>query len=287
MKDRIKVLSAMLIWGSLGLVVRAIDLPSVQIVLWRAILGGCFLLALVLLRKEPIDKAALKKNLLLLLFSGGVMGMGWVLLFESYRYTTVSAATLVYYCAPVLVMVAAPFVLKEKLTWTKMVGVAASMAGMVLIGGAGAGGIDPARGVACAFGAAIFYAAVLLMNQFVHGLSGIVTTLVQLVGAGIIMLVYVTVTGTADWSIPTGIGLAALLTVGFLHTGIALSMFFSALRNLPAQTTALLSYLDPASALFFSAVFLHEALGLPQLAGAVLILGGAAFGELYRSKSRV
>jgi drug/metabolite transporter (DMT)-like permease len=36
-------------------------------------------------------------------------------------------------------------------------------------------------------------------------------------------------------------------------------------------------YLEPLSALFFSAAFLGEGLGLVQIVGAVLILGGAAF----------
>lgn len=287
MKERIKVLTAMLIWGSLGLVVRQINLPSAQIVLWRAILGGGFLFLLLLMRREPVDKKMLQKSLPLLLCSGGVMGLNWVLLFEAYRYTTVSAATLAYYCAPVIVTLAAPIVLKEKLTWPKLLGVCGAMAGMVLIGGAGAGGQNPAKGILCGLSAAAFYAAVMLMNKFVKGLSGLVTTVVQLFGAGVVMLVYITVTGTADWSIPTGAGLVCLITVGFLHTGVALWMFFSALRVLPAQTSALLSYIDPASALVFSALFLHEPMGPAQIAGAVLILGGAAFGELYKSKNKI
>lgn len=284
MKDKLKVIAAMLIWGSLGLVVRNIDLPSAQIVLWRAILGGAFLLVVLLAGREKPNIAALKRNLPLLLCSGAVMGLNWALLFESYRYTTVSAATLSYYCAPVMVMLAAPFVLKEKLTAAKAVGVVMAMAGMVLLAGSGAGGTDPVRGVICGLAAAAFYATVMLLNKFVTGLSGLVATLVQLAGAGVVMLAYVTISGSANWTLPQGKGLAALLMVGVLHTGVALWLFFSALRTLPAQTSALLSYIDPASALFFSAVFLNEQLGLAQLAGAALILGGAAVGELYRKK---
>lgn len=279
-----KMAVSMLIWGSLGLVVRAIPLESAQIVLWRAILGGSVMLVLFLLRKEKPRPGVLRRNLPLLLCSGAVMGGNWAFLFEAYRYTTVSAATLAYYCAPVLVMLAAPVLFKEKLTAPKLAGTAMATLGMVLVAGGGFGGADPVRGVLCGLAAAVMYASVMLMNKFMRGLSGVETTLFQLVGAGIVMVLYVQLTGAGFGALPGGPGLAALLTVGLVHTGLALWLFFSALRVLPAQTSALMSYLDPASALLFSGLFLQEQLSAGQLLGAALVLGGAALGELLPAR---
>ncbi|WP_313770619.1 DMT family transporter [Bacillus sp. S/N-304-OC-R1] len=60
--------------------------------------------------------------------------------------------------------------------------------------------------------------------------------------------------------------------------------YFSSIGRLPVQSVSILGYLEPLSALVFSAAILGEKLSLVQLVGAVLILGGAAYGELFRSK---
>ncbi len=54
--------------------------------------------------------------------------------------------------------------------------------------------------------------------------------------------------------------------------------------RLKAQTIALLSYIDPISALFFSALILNESLSTAGLVGAVMILGAAIVSELERKK---
>ena len=69
-----------------------------------------------------------------------------------------------------------------------------------------------------------------------------------------------------------------------MNTGLAYYMYFSALQKLPAQTSSLISYIEPLTALMVSAVFLGERLGAVQLLGAALILGGACLGELKLKK---
>ena len=77
----------------------------------------------------------------------------------------------------------------------------------------------------------------------------------------------------------------AAITEGYaFHTGFAYLLYFSAMAELPSQTIALLGYIDPVSALIFSAALLGERLSPVQLLGAALVLGGAAFGELWQKK---
>ncbi len=63
--------------------------------------------------------------------------------------------------------------------------------------------------------------------------------------------------------------------LGIFHTGIAFWLFFSAIRELKAQTIAVFSYLDPVTAVLLSAFFLQEELGVYQILGAFIILGSA------------
>jgi hypothetical protein len=68
------------------------------------------------------------------------------------------------------------------------------------------------------------------------------------------------------------------------HKNIGCYFYFSSIGDLPVQTVSILGYLEPLSALFFAAAFLGESLSYWQWIGAALILGGAAFGELFRPK---
>lgn len=281
-KTYLQLISAMLMWGTIGIFVRAVPLPSQELVLARCVLGSIFLLGVFFLRGQKPDPVALKKYLPLLSLSGVVMGINWILLFEAFTLTTVSAATLAYYCAPIFVMIGATVLLKEKLTWIKAAAIIAAMLGMILVNGTHLGGANPTLGLLAGLLAAVFYAAVTLINKFVHGLTGLETTIVQLLAATPIVLIFTLMTHKGPWVMLEGKELGALLVLGIVHTGVCLYLYFSAIQKLPGQTVAILSYIDPGSALFFAAIFLGERLSFIQVLGAALILGGAAFGELYK-----
>lgn len=283
----ISLIFGLLLWGSMGIFVRQVSLPSQEIILIRYILGSLFLLLVFLLRRQKPDMSALKKCLPLLAISGFAMGVNGIFLFKAYVLTTISAATLAYYCAPLLVMAASVILLKEKLTWIKAAAITAAMLGMFLLNGTGEmAGPNPALGLVYGLAAAVLYATVTITNKFVQGVSGLEAALVQLILAIPLVLVYALMVHRGPWHLNGAAEIQSLLMMGIVQTGLCYLIYFSAIQKLPGQTIALLSYIDPASALFFSAIFLHERLTPVQLTGAILILGGAAFGELYKKKTR-
>ena len=75
-------------------------------------------------------------------------------------------------------------------------------------------------------------------------------------------------------------GFAALLTVGFVHTGITYCLYFSSLKELPGQKAAILSYIDPLVAILVSIVFLGEKISSLQILGGAMILGFTLLNEL-------
>lgn len=288
-KSYIKLLVSMLIWGSLAVFVKQISFTSEQIVLCRVILGLTFLLLVFLLKRKKLTKDALKKYGIRLLITGVVMGFNWVALFESYKYVDVSIATLCYYAAPVIVCICSAIFFREKLTVIKIISIAAAVIGMFVITGATMGGSDPVKGVICGLVSAALYASVTLSNKSVKGLSGLEITIVQLVGAGIVMLPYVLITQGVPVPQNGWKDILFVIILGIAHTGIALYLYFSAIQELPAQTVALCSYVDPVSALVFAAIFFSDVPTLPKVLGAVLIIGGAAFptvSEMIRSEKK-
>ena len=104
MKAKTSVMLAMLMFGSIGLFVRGIALPSSVIALVRGFIGCLFLVTAGVVMKMPVNLKAIRRSWLPLLLSGAAIGFNWIFLFEAYRYTTVSCATLSYYFAPVFVL---------------------------------------------------------------------------------------------------------------------------------------------------------------------------------------
>lgn len=284
-KAEFKIIIAMLIFGSIGIFVKLINLPSVEIVLLRTVIGSTFIGSILLFTKQALDFKAIKQNLKVLLIAGVVLGGNWVFLFEAYQYSSVGIATLIHYSAPALVFILSPIVLKEKLTSQKVIGIMATIIGMLIINGINGSGQGISLGIIYGIISASLYACIMILNKFIEDLSGLETTFIQLFIAGIVMAVYTFVTMRSSFIIPRGSDLIMVVIVGVVHTGIACYLYFSSMRELPGQTIAIMSYIDPASTLIFSAIFLQERLTLFQVFGALLILGGTAFSQLYKQSS--
>ncbi len=274
-----KLFTAMAIFGTVGVFVKYIPLPSATIALGRGLVGLAFLVLVMVFRGQRPDIAGIKRNLPVLLLSGAAVGGNWILLFESYRHTTVAVATICYYTAPAFLMLASPL-LGEKLTCRKLLCVGVSFCGMIFLSGVLQGGISGGTGLALGVGAAVLYATVMFLNQKLRGIGALDRTLVQLAAACVVILPYVLLSGGLDMELMTGGNWGMLFLVGVVHTGFAYTLYFGSMEDLPSQTVAVFSYLDPVAAILLSAVFLREPLHWQGILGAALILGSALFGEL-------
>lgn len=275
------LLSTMGIFGTIGIFVRYIPLPASAIAFCRAVLGLAFLLLVILLSRKKPDKSAIKASLPVLVLSGVAMGFNWILLFESYRYTTVATATVCYYLAPLLLLLASPF-LGEKLTAKKLLCVGVALIGLVCISGITEGSLPKAEelmGIGFGLGAAVLYASVMFLNKKLPPMGAYDKTILQLASAAVVILPYLLLTeNLADFSL-TGLQAALLLVVGIVHTGIAYWMYFGSIKKLSAKTISVLCYLDPVIAVLLSAILLKEPMTPINILGSVLILGSALYSE--------
>lgn len=277
------IVLSMVIFGTIGLFRRWIPLPSEVLAFSRGVMGSVFL---VLIRKGTggrLDLRRLGKSLWLLALTGALIGINWILLFEAYNYTSVATATLCYYMQPVIVILASPLLLKESFSPRKGICVAVAFIGMVFVSGVlNTSGQAPGsfRGVLLGLGAAALYAAVVLLNKKLPDVPVYEKTIIQLAAAAAVMIPYMLAAGTLRAYTLNTTQAVCLVTVGILHTGVAYALYFGAVEKLPAQTCALLSYIDPVTAVLLSAGLLHEPMSGLSILGAVLILGAAAAGEL-------
>lgn len=270
----IKLITSMVIFGTIGLFVRYIDAERGFIACVRGIVGALFLILVLLLAKKRPSFAAIKRNLVVLLLSGVAIGANWILLFESYSYTTIATSTLCYYMAPVFVIVASPFVLKARVPLKKWICVIVALVGMLFVSGVLDGnGIsaNDLTGILLALGAALLYATVTLLNKKLVEISSYDMTIVQLIVAGVSVFPYTLLAENNDPASFTWLPIVMLLVVGVIHTGVAYTMFFSSIQELRTETVAIFSYLDPIVAVLLS-LFIGESMTILMGVGAALII---------------
>lgn len=272
---------AMLIFGTIGIFVRYIPLPSSVIAVGRGIIGTAFLFLFIKGKGIPISWPDIRQNLLLLCLSGAALCGNWTFLFEAYRYTSIATATLCYYMAPIIVILVSPIFLKEKLTARKLLCVLTALAGMVLVSGIGQeGGSANMTGVFFGLCAACCYASIVIFNKKIKPMAAYDKTIVQLGLGALLLMPYVLLTENVAALDASPFSLAMFLVVGIVHTGFAYVFYFGSMQSLKAQTIALFSYLDPIFAILLSAVVLGEPLGITSIIGAVLVLGSTLVSEL-------
>ena len=280
---RFQMITAMTIFGTIGLFVRWIPLPSAIIALARGFIGMLFLIGVMAVRKTPLSRQALRKNFFWLLISGGLLGFNWILLFESYRYTSVAVGTLCYYMAPILIILASPVILREKLTVKKVLCVLASLGGMVCISGVLSEGVPSAgelKGILLGLIAAVLYAAIVLCNKQIHEISAYEKTIFQLGISVLAMIPYCVLTVSPDTLTFSPRVVFLLILVGILNTGVTYYLYFGSMEYLSGQSVAVISYIDPVIAVLLSVLILREPMHLTEGIGAVLILGAAVTSEL-------
>ena len=284
MKEKLSIILSMVIFGTIGIFVKYIGLPSGIIAAFRGIAGAAVILLVMLLTGRKVDFKAVKKKLPVLLASGAAIGFNWILLFEAYRFTGIPVATVCYYTAPIIVVIASTFVFKERLKAKQVICVFVALIGVALVSGVFQSDSSKITGVLCGLGAAVLYASVMIMNKFMGEVESYERTVIQLASAGFVVLPYALFTMDKITLNPKSVMLLAV--VGVVHTGFAYLLYFGAMKKLKSQTVAILSYIDPASAIILSSIVFMQLPTVYELVGVVLIMSAAILSEIRKKEKK-
>ena len=157
------------------------------------------------------------------------------------------------------------------------------MIGLVLvvdIGGIPEGEVmENVKGIVFGISAAALYAGVVILNKLTPKVSDFYKTFVQLVTSALVLIPFVAIeyinNKTYIQEIITSMDISQwglVITVGVVHTGLSYLLYFSALKGLRAQSAAILSFIDPISAVIFAAIFLKEGMNISQIIGGAIVL---------------
>lgn len=284
-KYKLELIGSMLLFGSIGIFVKNIEFTSVQIALGRAMIGALFLFVFSIISKKSTSKEIIRSNILILILGGICLSINWIFLFEAYKYTDISSATICYYLAPIIVMFLSPIIFKEKLTVVKIVCILSAMTGMLcVIGVYDSSGSNNFIGILYALAAACLYSCVIILNKFLKDMSGLQSAFIELSIASLFLIPYVYFTDGISFSGVSSISIVLILIVGIVHTGIAYLFYFNSIQNLESQTVAIYSYVDPISAIIMSSLLLGEKMTILQVIGGILIIGSTFINEIFAKK---
>lgn len=275
----IKYFTGLLLFSSNGVIASAISLSSYQIVLLRSVIGAAFLLILFFSSGKRLNVRRYPKDFIFIALSGVAMAADWFFLFEAYATVGVSLGMLINYCGPAIVIALSPVILKERLTLPKLAALMSALVGACLISGQAAADGVRLWGLFCAVMSAAAYAAMVLTNKLAKSVSGAENAAVQLLATAVTAAVFVGLKQGFTVRIQTGDWLP-ILWLGLVNTGMGVYFYFSSMGSLSAQSVAVCGYIEPLMAVLLSAVILKEKMSPWQIAGAVLIIGGALYGEL-------
>ncbi|WP_052487629.1 DMT family transporter [Gordoniibacillus kamchatkensis] len=286
--DRLKLTLVMVVWGSIGVFTRHIELSPFVLAFLRAVIALPVLL--VFIGRRPAGQRISFPQTKPYLVSGALIGLAWAALFYGFQNTNISTAVIIYNMCPVYVMLVAPLVLKERLTRLRVGIVGISFIGLCLV--VGTGGFGPAGfssqgmwGMILSGVSGMLYAAIVIINrkaanQVDHALA----TFLQMGAASMVLLPFVLAEG--EWRqvlAADGTGILLTCILGVVHTGLAYNLYFSTYHRVSSIEIASYGYLEPVFGIVFSVLLLGETLAMTQLIGGLMILGSTYLGEWMHS----
>lgn len=282
-KARLEFVVAVLLYGTIGPIVRFINLPSEVIVLFRGTFGSLLVWLFMRARGQHLDVPAIRANARWLITSGVCLGLNWIFLFAAYVHTTVAIASLCNYMAPIIVVALSPMVFGQRIGPARLACVIVAFVGIALVSGVfgtSAAGFDP-LGVVLGLLAAAAFVGIVICNKKIEGVGALDKVVVQLGVSAATVAPYALV---ANGGLPLGDADATswllLAMLCLLQTGAAYILYFGAMGELPVTEIALLGYIEPVVSVLGSALVLGEPLGVAGVVGSCMVIAAAAVGEL-------
>ncbi len=257
------------LWGCWPLFLRPAGLSGPQSAL--LVMAVMVLPSPFLLRREAFRD---RRATLALAILGLSDATNAALFFAAVQRGPVTVAVLTHYLAPLLIALAAPWVLRERRSTRALLGAPLTLVGLALILGTPQGGLaDPWTALLGGGSAFFFMANVLASKEAARAFSPLAINSLHSIPSALLLLLFF-----GRGALPPALDSSALqVAAGTLLCGIAgNSLFYSGLRHVPTATAGALTYLEPLTAALVGVLVFGEALGpLGLLGGVVVLVSGA------------
>lgn len=288
-KAYLELISGSILFGMVGIFLANIHGMSTGSIIFYKHFVGILFLAIYFLMTGGVKQLLPTKRKSYLLLLGLFNTFTIFAYFICIRYTTLSAAILLLYTAPMYVTLLSPVFLKEKVSLTGVVALLLSVAGILFI-------VDPAGmasqlnfgeksfiGIVAGIISGMCFAGVIITVRY---LKDDYTGPAQLFWSTFIGILMLT-PAAFDVTLPLiAENIVMIILFAFVNTAVASILYIKGLAKLPAQTSSIIALMEPVSVIFFDHVLLHTPIFFNTMAGCLFILLGAALAS-FRNVPRV
>jgi drug/metabolite transporter (DMT)-like permease len=271
MTNYFKIIAAMLIWSTWGLMIRWLALPPVVVLFYTSLIAS-FTVPVFLAIRGDLSLSGIGNIwwLFALLALSSITNN--ITYFYALGHTTVSNAVFTHYTAPLFVALFAPIIISERLQKVTILSLPIAAVGMIMIVLAAGGlktGSGHTSGIIAGTVSGLAYAFIIIFSRKLSQML--------LHHKAVVVLLWITTIVLAPVVLCTDHHInprnaALLLITGIFHSTLAPLLYYSALRKVLAQHAAILGYMEPLAAIPLAFLFLSETPTLAALAGGVLIL---------------
>ncbi|HYE52120.1 MAG TPA: DMT family transporter [Azospirillaceae bacterium] len=276
-----KMVAAMTLSGTIGVLVTEVDLAPHQIVFFRCLFGAATL-GLYCWAMGLFDKAVLAPRTLALVVGGGVCIVAdWVVLFAAFTHLGIGLSTIILHLQPFFVVLITAAAARERVPFDTLAWIGFAFAGLVMATGeVSVIGGSAVAGVLLALMAALLYAGATVCSRAVKGVAPEVTALVHVALGTVALAPFAGLAGVGglpagDWGL--------LATLGVVHTGLMYALLYGAYQKLTTAAVAVLAFVYPAVAIAVDFLAYGRVLSPVQVAGLLaILLAGTAVNRGWR-----
>jgi drug/metabolite transporter, DME family len=284
------VVGAATLWGTLGLFAKILYAEGVSfesLVAVRASVGWAAVFLFVL-ATGGVKSLRVSGRDLASLIPLGLVGIGffYLLYFYTIRESTVGTAAILLYSSPAFVVVLARLFLKEPLNAAKVLALAMTIGGVLLVAGAYAPAnleVTP-KVLLTGLLSGLTYGLYSIFGRPVAGrLSpSVILSYALLFGAILLVVAAIPTFGTLA-GLPAG-SYALLFMLAVVHTTLGFALYTAGLGRLGAGRAAIVATVEPVVAGVLGTALLGEDVTFPKVVGALLVISGAALAQVRLRK---
>ncbi len=277
-KNYIYAFLCVLIWSTMGSVSKLVleDVPSFQTLMISSLFAFLFLFGMNIVRRKI--KMVLKYNIKDLSIMAGLGFVGIFLYTVLYYYglsqLSFQIACILNYLWPVMIVLFSSLILKERLTWIKVVAMLCSFIGIVIlsIGNESSSQTHTVLGMISCIVAAACYGLFSVLNKkydYDQNISMMILWFVSMICS------FVSGIMSETWVMLNGMQWLSLIWLGVFVNAIAYLLWAIALSHSDnTAKIANMAFLTPFLSLLVSVVLLNEMIEFKAIVALIFIVGG-------------
>ncbi|EYS14640.1 DMT family transporter [Acinetobacter baumannii] len=275
----LEMVVAMLLSGSIGLFVIKSGQSPVNIVFFRCLISALCLIPICYFYGHFKKVYFGKKELFLMVTSGLLIIFNWVLLFAAFPKTSISLATIVYHVNPFVILFLGALAFHEKLNKNDVLWTIVAFVGLIVIIGLGSASVNSNElvGLGLVLIATTLYSISVLITKKLSNTPPLLIVFIQTLSGAIAMPPFMSFFETP----PIGQQWLFVVGLGVLHTAFLYYLMYSAIKKIPLNNIAILSFIYPISTIVIDYFFFDHVLTSTQVLGAGLILLGVLGVKLH------